>query len=108
MARAISLKVLDLAEPSVLTVVGPDDLMRVPDPGETPEDMRQDPLEYRDFAIESLSKRLRSVGLSDGAISTIGGQYRGLYDRFWAQYEDIHGVEHPVRWYQRQPAAAAS
>jgi ribonucleoside-diphosphate reductase beta chain len=108
MARAISLKVLDLAEPSVLTVVGPDNLMRVPDPGETPEDMRQDPLEYRDFAIESLSKRLRSVGLSDGAISTIGGQYRGLYDRFWAQYEDIHGVEHPVRWYQRQTAAAAS
>jgi len=108
MARAISLKVLDLAEPAVLTIVNPDNLLRVPDPGDTPEDMRQDPLEYRDFAIESLSRRLRSVGISDATIGDIGERYSGLYDRFWAQYEDIHGVEHPVRWYQRQAAAAAS
>ena len=108
MARAISLKVLDLAEPSVLTVVNPDNQLRVPDPGDTPEEMRQDPIEYREFAIESLSKRLRSIGLSDATIGDIGSHYRGFYEPFWAQYEQIHGVEHPVRWYQRQTAAAAS
>jgi len=108
MARAISLKVLDLAEPSVLTVVNPDNLLRVPDPGETPEEMRQNPIEFREFAIESLSKRLRSIGVSDGTIADIGSHYRGLYEPFWAQYEQIHRVEHPVRWYQRQTAAAAA
>ena len=108
MARTIALKVLDLAEPSVLTVVNPENLLRVPDPGETPEEMRQNPLEYRDFAIESLAKRLRSIGVSDRTIEDIGSHYRGFYDRFWTQYEQIHGVEHPVRWYQRETAAAAS
>jgi hypothetical protein len=79
----------------------------VDDPESTPEEMRQNPLEFRSFAIESLAKRLRSVGVSDTAIADIGTQYNGLYDRFWARYEEIHGVEHPVRWYQRQMAASA-
>jgi ribonucleoside-diphosphate reductase beta chain len=108
MATVISLKVLDLAEPSVLTVIDPDTLLRFPDPGDTPPGMRQDPIEYREFAIESLSKRLRSIGLGDATIADIGGQYRDLYERFWARYEEVHGVEHPVRWYQRQAAVAAS
>src|SRR5262249_59773897 len=87
MARAISLKVLDLAEPSVLTVVNPDNLLRVPDPAETPEEMRQNPIEFREFAIESLSKRLRSIRLSDGTIPGIVSHYRGLYQPRWAQNE---------------------
>jgi ribonucleoside-diphosphate reductase beta chain len=107
MARAIALKILDLAEPSVLTVVDPDTRMDVPDPAATPEVMRQDPLEYRDFALDSLAKRLRSIGVSDGAIADIATQFRGLYDRFWTQYEERHGVEHPVRWYQRQAPAGS-
>jgi len=31
---------------------------------------------------------------------------RKIYERLWDRYEEIHGVDHPVRWYQRQGAAA--
>ena len=107
MSRAITLNILELAEPAVHTVVNPETLLQVAHPEQTPPEMRQSPLEFREFAIESLAKRLRAVGVSDGAIADIGAEVSGLYDRFWARYEDIHGVEHPVRWYQRQAAAAA-
>jgi hypothetical protein len=69
--------------------------------------MRQDPSAMRAFAIDSLAKRLRSVGISDGAIADITGHYSPIYDRLWTQYEETHGAEHPVRWYQQQAAAAA-
>ncbi len=82
--------------------------MRVTHPSEMPEEMRQDPREFRDFAIEQLCKRLRSIGVSDGAIADIASHYRGLYQRLWARYEEIHGVEHPVRWYERQATQMAS
>lgn len=108
LARTIALKVLDLAEPSVQTIVDPDTRLTVPDPADTPAEMRQNPMEYRAFAIDSLAKRLRAVGVSDGAIADIGSQFSGLYDKLWARYEEIQGVEHPVRWYQRQTATAAS
>jgi ribonucleoside-diphosphate reductase beta chain len=108
LARVITLKILELAEPTVQTVVDPDTLLRVAPPEELTEELRQDPTELRAFAIDSLSKRLRSVGVSDGAIADIGSQLSGIYDRLWARYEEIHGVEHPVRWYQQRAAAAAS
>ena len=106
-ARAITLKVRDLAEPTVHTVGDPETRLRFAPPDERPEEMRQDPMELRDFAIRSLAKRLRSVGISDGAIADVGRHLSGLYDRFWAEYEEIHGEEHQVRWYQRQQRAAA-
>ena len=108
LARVITLKILDLAEPAVMTVVDPETLLRVAHPADTPEEMRQDPLEFRAFAIDSLAKRLRSVGLSDGAIADIASQMSGLYERLWDRYEELHGVEHPVRWYQRQREAASA
>ncbi len=107
LARVIALKILELAEPAVLTVVDPETRLRLAHPSETPEEMRQDPREMRAFAIESLAKRLRSVGISDEVIGDIGGQFSGLYDRLWARYEEIHGEEHPVRWFQQQAAATA-
>jgi ribonucleoside-diphosphate reductase beta chain len=108
LARVITLKILDLAEATVQTVVDPETLLRVPHPEETPEVMRQDPLEFRSFAIDSLAKRLRSVGVSDAAIADVSGQLSGIYDRLWTRYEELHGVEHPVRWYQRQREAAGA
>lgn len=108
LARVIALKALDLAEPAVLTVINPDNLLRVPDPGTMPVEMRQNPLEYRQFSLDSLAKRLRAVGISDSAIESIRNRYWGLYEGLWARYEEIHGVDHPVRWYQRQEAAVAA
>jgi ribonucleoside-diphosphate reductase beta chain len=107
LARVIALKVLQLAEPAVQTVVDPETLLRFTHPSEMPEEMRQDPLEMRAFAIDSLAKRLRAVGLSDETVGDIGSELRRLYERNWARYEEIHGEEHPVRWYQQQAAAAA-
>ncbi|HSR24126.1 MAG TPA: ribonucleotide-diphosphate reductase subunit beta [Candidatus Eisenbacteria bacterium] len=108
LARAMTLKILELAEPTVQTVVDPDTRLRFAHPSETPVEMRQDPTELRDFAIDSLAKRLRSVGLSDDAIAGVGGHLKGLYDQLWARYEEIHGEEHPVRWYQQQRATAGT
>jgi ribonucleoside-diphosphate reductase beta chain len=108
LARVIARKVLELAEPTVLTVVDPETLLKFEHPSEMPEEMRQDPTEMRSFAIDSLAKRLRSVGISDGVIADIAGNYSPIYDRLWTHYEELHGEEHPVRWYQQQAAAAAT
>ncbi len=108
MARVVSLKVLDLLEPTVLTVVNPDNRLSLPDPAGLPPEHRQSPLEFREFALDSLAKRLRAIGISDSTIADMQDQARGYYETFWAEYEREHGVEHPVRWYQRQVHAAAA
>jgi ribonucleoside-diphosphate reductase beta chain len=108
LARVITLKLLALSEPAVQTVVDPETLLKFEHPSQMPEEMRQDPLEMRAFAINSLAKRLRSVGISDATIADIGGHFGGLYDKMWKRYEEIHGEEHPVRWYQEQAAAAGT
>jgi ribonucleoside-diphosphate reductase beta chain len=108
LARTITVKILQLAEPAVQTVVDPETPLRVAHPSETPEEMRQDPMEFRDFALDSLAKRLRAVGVSDGAIAEVHGHMHDLYDQQWARYEEIHGEDHPVRWYQQQQQEAAA
>jgi ribonucleoside-diphosphate reductase beta chain len=106
MARAITLKVLDLAEPTVLTVVNPRALL--PDPAGVAPTMRVNPLELRQHALDSLAKRLRSIGISDAAIEEVVAQYRSHYESLWARYEEIHAVNHPVRWFEREEAPAAA
>jgi len=68
--------------------------------------MRVNALEARDFAIESLTKRLRSSGLSDKVVGEIDAHMRSLYTAAWARYEANHGVEHPVRYWERVTANA--
>src|SRR2546426_1501274 len=64
LARAVTLKMLELAEPTVQTVVNPDNRLRLPDPETTQPDMRQSPLELRQFSLDQTGKRLRAVRLS--------------------------------------------
>jgi ribonucleoside-diphosphate reductase beta chain len=104
LGRAVTLKMLELAEPTVQTVVNPDNLLRLPDPDTVSPDMRQSPLELRQFALDQTAKRLLMVGLSDATVEEILDTYRGRYEGYWSLYEAKHGVEHPVRWYQRHPA----
>jgi ribonucleoside-diphosphate reductase beta chain len=108
MGRVVALKVLGLLEPAVLTAVNPDTRLNLPDPGSIPAELRQSPLELREFAIGSLSKRLRSVGLSDSAVDELGSEMRQIYEQLWNRYEQVHGVDHPVRWYQRQGVEAGA
>lgn len=108
MGRVIVRKVHHLLEPAVRVVVGPDEKLPFNHITEVPEPMRLDALEARDFAIDSLTKRLRAAELTDQAVAEVGSRMRSLYDQLWAEYERNHGVEHPVRYWQRGRAAASA
>jgi ribonucleoside-diphosphate reductase beta chain len=105
-ARVIARKVHDLLEPAVRVVVGPDEKLPFQHVTEVPEPMRVDPIEARQFAVESLTKRLRAAGLAERAVNEVGGRMYGLYDQLWSEYESTHGVEHPVRYWQQRAASA--
>jgi ribonucleoside-diphosphate reductase beta chain len=99
-ARAVTIKVLDLLEPAVRTVVGPDRRLPIEDPRQVPAPLRVNGLELRDFALTSLTKRLRASGISNASAEDIRTQAMALYDMAWAEYESTHGLRHPVRFYQ--------
>jgi len=108
LARVIARRIYDLLPAAVDVVVGPDEKLPFDDISEVPEPMRVNPLEARDFAIVSLAKRLRSCGLADPVVREIEAHMGTLYSRAWARYEENHGVEHPVRHWEREAATAAS
>jgi len=99
LGRAVTLKMLELAEPTVQTVVNPDN--RVPDPATLPPPLRQSPLELRRFSLDQTARRLRLIGLSDATIQDVLQAYEDRYEPYWSLYEQRQGIEHPVRWYQR-------
>jgi len=105
MGRVIAKKVYDLLPSAVDVVVGPDEKLPFDDISEVPEPMRVNALEARDFAIDSLTKRLRAAGLAERVVDEIGDHMRSLYQKAWARYEATHGVEHPVRYSERLTAA---
>src|SRR5262245_28643560 len=104
--RPMVRKVHDLLEPSVRVVVGPDERLPFDRVSDVPEPMRVDLLEARDFAVDSLTKRLRASELSEQAVAEVASRMRSLYEQLWAEYERNHGIEHPVRHWQRQAAVA--
>ena len=106
LARVIARRIYDLLPAAVDVVVGPDEKLPFDDISEVPEPMRINALEARDFAIDALSKRLRSAGLSDQVVDEIAAHMLSLYARAWTRYEENHGVEHPVRYWERATATA--
>ncbi len=100
MARVIARQVLELLEPAVHVLVAPDRRLPVEDPNDVPPAFRINPVEARDFAVDSLTKRLRLAGLSEAALSEIADAMRHHYESAWALYESNHGVRHPVRFWQ--------
>lgn len=100
MARVIALKVLELLEPAVRTVIAPDRRLPFEDPRTIPEPLRVNGLELRDFALSSLAKRLTAAGLSPAVVGQIRRQAESDYESAWSEYESNHGVRHPVRYYQ--------
>jgi len=108
MGRVIARKVHDLLDPAVRVVVGPDERLPFGHISEVPAPMRIDALEARAFAIDSLTKRLRASGLSDQAVDEVGTRMSALYEDLWDEYERTHGVEHPVRFWREQQAAASA
>jgi ribonucleoside-diphosphate reductase beta chain len=104
MARVIARKVQELLPAAVSVVVGPDEKLPFDDVSEVPEPFRVDPLEARAFAIESLTKRLRSAELSEAAVQDVASRMSDLYEQYWAEYEANHGVPHPVRSWRAKAA----
>jgi ribonucleoside-diphosphate reductase beta chain len=74
-------------------------------PADTPENLRISPYEVRSFSLTSLTKRLRVAGLSQEVCEDITKTGLGYYDQAWAEYEDLHGVEHPRRFYDQLTTA---
>ena len=108
LGRTIALRCLELSEPTVRTIVAPERKLAGARPADLPPGHRQSPLELREFAISSLAKRLRTIGLTQVAITEIESRYRNLYEEYWTEYERNHGEQHPVRFYQEQGAVASS
>jgi len=106
MARVVTLKVLDLLGPAVRTAVSPDRRLPVEDPRMVPPPLRVNGLELREFALSSLTKRLRASGVSEAAAEEVRTQGMEVYDAAWSEYESNHGLRHPVRFYQEGLVAA--
>ena len=106
MGRVIAKKIHDLLPAAVAVVVGPDEKLPFSDYSEVPETFRINPIEARAFSIESLTKRLRAAELTESAVQDVAERMSGLYDQYWSEYEQNHGVEHPVRHYQRETQPA--
>jgi ribonucleoside-diphosphate reductase beta chain len=76
-------------------------------PEETPPNLHINPFDVREFSLNSLTKRLRVVGLSDEYCRDLRTRGFGYYEAAWAEYEEIHGMEHPYRYFQRKEPASA-
>lgn len=74
--------------------------VRIPDPRPLPPAGRQDPEENWTFAIDSVTKRLRTAEVSADYVADVE---RRAWEHVWAnvaEYERRHG-EHPVRIWRR-------
>jgi len=107
MARVVALKLLELSEAAVLTIVDPDTRLVVPDPSDQPPELRQSPLDFREYSVGQLAKRMHAIGLSEPVARDVQQAYRGHFETMWRAYEAKHGVEHPVRWFERDELAAS-
>ena len=92
---------------SACRIVAAPDRKFVVTPEETPENLHINPFEVREFSLNSLTKRLRVVGISDEFCKQVRESGLTYYEAAWAEYEDIHGMEHPYRYFQRKEPATA-
>ncbi|MPZ92522.1 MAG: hypothetical protein GEU68_12945 [Actinobacteria bacterium] len=75
-------------------------------PEDTPPNLLINPYEVRTFSLVSLTKRLRTLGLTSQACDEISKRGNLFYENAWNEYEDIHGEEHPRRFFDRFAPAA--
>lgn len=85
-ARVVTLKLVELAEPTVTTAVDPSFIIRLPGADADPPvsaDAERGYAVAREYSQAQLAKRIRAVGLSDVAVSEVLGEYAGHFDRLW-------------------------
>jgi ribonucleoside-diphosphate reductase beta chain len=100
----VSETVFRLLEPAVRTVASPERKFAIK-PEESPEELRVNPYEVREFSLNSLIKRLRVAGIAEPVLDEIHDRGIAYYDASWAEYEELHGEEHPRRFYDGLAAA---
>ncbi|MFN2463001.1 MAG: ribonucleotide-diphosphate reductase subunit beta [Candidatus Dormibacteria bacterium] len=84
--------------PSLRVYVNPQRLVVIP--ADLPESARIDPRTNWTFAVDSVTKRLRAAGVDGGYIeATRSSAWTHIHEAV-AEYEDIHGQDHPVREFQ--------
>lgn len=96
--------VFRLLEPACRIVAAPDRRFVI-SVEETPENLQVNPFEVRAFSLHSLTKRLRVAGIPQGVCDEITKRGTAYYDAAWADYESIHGDEHPYRYFERLATA---
>ncbi|HJR45722.1 MAG TPA: ribonucleotide-diphosphate reductase subunit beta [Actinomycetota bacterium] len=74
-------------------------------PEETPPNLQVNPYTVRSFSLNSLTKRLRVVGLSEEVCNEVTTRGNAFYEAAWAEYEQLHGEEHPRRYFDRLATA---
>lgn len=99
-------QIFKLLESACRIVAAPDRKFAIA-PEDTPPNLHINPFEVRDFSLNALCKRLRVVGLGDGTLTEIRKRGLSYYDDAWAEYEDIHGEDHPYRYFERMAPAGA-
>ena len=81
--------------------------IKLTDPRSLPPGFRVDPREMWAFAVESLTKRLRTAGVSPDYVGDVDQRAWNIVWNAVERYEQRHGEEHPVRLWERAAVAAS-
>jgi ribonucleoside-diphosphate reductase beta chain len=98
--------ILRLLRSACWIVAAPDRKFAI-SPEETPPNLLISPYDVRSFSLTSLTKRLRVIGLSQESCDEVRRLGNAYYDEAWAEYERLHGEEHPRRFFDRLTAPTA-
>ena len=98
--------ILELLRSACWIVAAPDRKFAI-SPEQTPPNLLISPYDVRSFSLNSLTKRLRVVGLSEDLCEEIRRLGNTYYDEAWGEYERLHGEEHPHRFFDRLTATSA-
>jgi ribonucleoside-diphosphate reductase beta chain len=93
-------------EPACRLVAAPERKFAI-SPEESPENLQINPYDVRAFSLNSLTKRLRVAGLSQEVADEITRRGIEYYDEAWREYEQLHGEQHPYRYFDRLAGAAS-
>ena len=86
-------------KPCLRVYVNPQRLIEIPE--DLPDSARIDPRNNWNFAVDSVTKRLRAAGVADTFIEGTRQHAWTIIGEAVAEYEGIHDREHPVREYER-------
>lgn len=76
-------------------------------PADTPPNLHINPYDVREFSLNSLIKRLKVIGIPQRTLDEVRSRGLAYYDAAWMEYEEIHGEDHPYRYFDQMAASGA-